>query len=128
MALKRPRELANSPDPHLLPGVVTEPLPHHNSTSAAAGAGGKGAPAGPLSVDYSHGVQFFQRAAPSLEAPLRPRIHKIGSSTTVNPAELVSTKVTINPSFGKLDCHRESQDEEGTFSQEVRKIPFLIIE
>lgn len=79
-------------------------------------------------MDYSHGVQFFQRAAPSLEAPLRPRIHKISSSTTVNPAEIVSIKVTIHPSFGKLDCHRESQDEQRTFSQEVRKIPLLIIE
>lgn len=81
----------------LLPGVVTEPLPYHNSTSAAAGAGGEGAPAGPLPMDYSRGVQFFQRAALSLGAPLRPRMYKTGSRNTVNPKGLRSTRVAQVP-------------------------------
>lgn len=109
-ALSQTRGTANFLAPHLLPGIVTEPLPYHNSTSTAAGAGGERAPARPLPMDYSHGVQFFQRAALSLGAPLRPRTHKYGSSTTVNPSELGSTRVAPWPRSS--ECHVPSSHQQ----------------
>lgn len=104
--------------PHLWPRVVTEPLPYHNSTSTATGAGREGTPARPLPMDYSRRVQFFQRAALSLGAPLRPRIHKTGSSTIANPEGLGSqgwhifwqARLKENPKMKEAPSHKTLEE------------------